>query len=338
MKKGVKKLTSITVTVALSLVLGIGGISIPGMGEPIVPGTEANVARAATAAPYNVKLKIKKAKGGKVKVTASWSGSAPKFFVNVYNYYAGGYANQWRYTASHSVTMKFDEEEGIPYKYTVQVWGHNGGDRGNDATYSKEVRKSKTYQLAGPQMQKIQSIINSNGVNSMSDFDKIRFAHDWIVKNFTYDDSKADSSFTFPGAMKTKTAVCQGYSKTFEVFMACLGIPVDYVSNNTHGWNLVKLSGKWYHVDCTYDDPTGYLSSYTSEYPIYDYFLQSTANLKTKLGARIHSYDVNKWQKATSTIYDNQGDTSGYSEEIPGGEGGTSSSTFTPWMNGQPIS
>ena len=170
----------------------------------------------------------------------------------------------------------------------------------------------------------------------MDTFNQIRFAHDWIVKNYSYGNVGTDSSYTFPGAFKSRTCVCEGYAKTFLTFMTCLGVPVDYVHNKKHGWNLVKLNGAWYHLDATYDDPTGSLESTTSKYPIYDYFLQSTSNLKQKSGAGAHAYAENEWQKATSTLYDNDGDKSGYSEDMPDGTG-MCSSTFTPWMNGQPM-
>ena len=34
-------------------------------------------------------------------------------------------------------------------------------------------------------------------------------------------------------------------------------IPVGRVTNNGHAWNAIQLDGKWYYVDCTWDDPSG---------------------------------------------------------------------------------
>ncbi len=325
-------------SLALAAALAIGGVpALPGtVGSTISDfvGVGVITARAATPAPTNVKITVKKKNAKKVTVKASWSGSAPRYFVNVYNYYAGGYANEWRYTGSKSVSIDFAQEEGIPYEYTVQVWGHNGGDRADDNTYSKEVDKKTTYQLVGTYTKKVQSVIKKNNVKKMSKFEQVRFAHDWIIKNYDYDSDKAEGSFYFPTAFKSKKAVCEGYAKTFQVFMTCLGIQSDYVHNNTHGWNLVKLGGKWYHVDCTYDDPIG-MEKTTKKYPIYDYFLQSTENLKKKSGANMHKYSEKSWPKASSTTYDNAGSTSGFSENIPGSESSYCDSTFSPWKKGK---
>ncbi len=80
-------------------------------------------------------------------------------------------------------------------------------------------------------------------------------AHDWIIKRCTYLSNEYDQ--TVYGTVVLGTAVCEGYARTFELFMDIFGIEnirVDSLPDN-HAWNLVKLSGEWYLVDCTWDDP-----------------------------------------------------------------------------------
>lgn len=317
----------------LALVLALCGI--PGISGPGAETFGTAKVYAKTPAPTKVKVTITKKNSQKVKVKVSWNGSAPRYLVIVEGYCAGSRAEKWLYVAKKNASFEFEQEEGIPYKYYAHVFGHNGGDRSDDNTYSKDVIKKKSYQLVGKYTKKIQNIIKRNGVRKRSKFKQIKFVHDWIVKNFSYDESKKESNFTFPGTFKNKKGVCEGYAKTFSVFMTCLKIPVEYVSNQSHGWNMVKLSGKWYHVDCTYDDPMGALEKYTKKHPVYDYFMQSTKSIKKKLGSGMHRFSEKDYPKAKSTTYDNAGGTSGYSEEIPGSEGAFSTSTFTPWKNGR---
>ena len=73
------------------------------------------------------------------------------------------------------------------------------------------------------------------------------------------------------------------------------GIPVEYVRNSNHAWDIVQIDGEWYHVDTTWDDPTPDRKGYVR----YDYFLRSDSFM---------SRDHSGWtasRKCTSTKYDN---------------------------------
>ena len=50
--------------------------------------------------------------------------------------------------------------------------------------------------------------------------------------------------------------VCNGYAVAFYALKKEAGIPCVYLSSNdeSHAWDAVKLGGKWYLVDCTWDD------------------------------------------------------------------------------------
>ena len=110
------------------------------------------------------------------------------------------------------------------------------------------------------------AILSSIISNSMSDVDKIKAVHDYLVKNTTYDYgyySKSDYHDHLGNILVEHRAVCQGYAVAFYVFMKELGIPCSIltgVANNgggmeKHAWNAVKLDGSWYFVDVTWDDP-----------------------------------------------------------------------------------
>lgn len=117
----------------------------------------------------------------------------------------------------------------------------------------------------------INSILNSIIKPGMTETEKIRTVHNWIVCNITYNDNYYDRGDSFnhvSNLLNNKTGVCQGYSVTFYIFMKQMGIPCTLVMGKTdnvsHAWNAVKLDGNWYYIDVTWDDP---VVNGTSNYP-----------------------------------------------------------------------
>ena len=97
----------------------------------------------------------------------------------------------------------------------------------------------------------------------MTDLQKIKAVHDYLVSTVAYDFENLQNgtigrtSYTAYGALVEHSAVCQGYALAFQVLMERLGIDSLFVSSKAmnHAWNQVRLGGEWYHVDCTWDDP-----------------------------------------------------------------------------------
>lgn len=107
-----------------------------------------------------------------------------------------------------------------------------------------------------------------------NDFEKVKMAHDFVCLLISYD-AKNFWAGTVPeqdysSVLKTKTAVCEGYSNTFKKFCDTLGISCEKISgyargvgtsllneenpkNSNHAWNIVKINDAWYAVDCTWD-------------------------------------------------------------------------------------
>ena len=114
---------------------------------------------------------------------------------------------------------------------------------------------------------------------SMTDYEKEKAVHDWIIRYVEYDPAAVEHPLTLQdpienhenplGALLGGGAICYGYSSTFQLFMDALGIPcitVDgaaYNEEEAHSWNLVELDGQWYYVDVTWDDPLGARPTYT---------------------------------------------------------------------------
>lgn len=98
-----------------------------------------------------------------------------------------------------------------------------------------------------------------------SDYEKVKFVHDYIAGHTEYDYAGAAAAGnglwgTCYGCLVEGSAVCQGYAEAFHVIMKKLGIPSGIASGMTerglHAWNYVQVNGAYYWVDVTWDDPS----------------------------------------------------------------------------------
>ncbi len=166
--------------------------------------------------------------------------------------------------------------------------------------------------------------LNNIITESMTDFDKIKAVHDFMIRNIDYNPKAARNDFfdtakyNAAGGYIVDRTISKGYANDFLVYMNALGIDCMYISNNNHEWNLVKLDGKWYHIDLSWNDPSmdiNYLG-YNSDWQYrdgsdlkYTYFLISTEELQANDKGNKHSFDSSKYPNCTSTKYDKYDET-----------------------------
>ncbi len=97
--------------------------------------------------------------------------------------------------------------------------------------------------------------------------------HDWIVDHveYAYDDEGEPEddlwAHSIIGFFTGQNVVCEGYSKTMQLFLNFYKIENIYVIGQTgdeyHAWNLVKMDdGEWYWFDATWDDGDSVRYSY----------------------------------------------------------------------------
>ncbi len=89
-----------------------------------------------------------------------------------------------------------------------------------------------------------------------SEYEKALILHDALVNDITYIETEnAHNSY---GALVEGTAVCEGYTEAYQVLLEEVGIMSYKVSGlgggGRHAWNLVRLDGKFYYTDVTWDD------------------------------------------------------------------------------------
>ena len=130
-----------------------------------------------------------------------------------------------------------------------------------------------------------------------------------MIRNIRYDYKNylrkkiPQSAGTVKGALLKKLCVCEGYAVAFRKLMSSYHIPCKLVhgraNGESHAWNIVKLDGKWYHIDVTWDDPIVNGNNGNTNIH-YEYFLKSTDYMR----AHNHSFRISAYPKCTSRKYD----------------------------------
>lgn len=141
---------------------------------------------------------------------------------------------------------------------TYNIVYNDAGKVVQDSMKNKSIASTDTKALAiKTEAQKILKEIEGK-----SDYEKIVYIHDYIVKNCAYDAKMTDDSRTPYGVLVKKIGSCQGYAETTQMLFTLAGLEnrfiwanAAYSKEGTHGFNKVKLDGKWYVVDTTVDDP-----------------------------------------------------------------------------------
>lgn len=152
--------------------------------------------------------------------------------------------------------------------------------------YSEEKSKSITATIIKP---------------SMSEFQKVFTIHNYIVNNTSYDTSNPipGQAYTDYGVFKMRKAVCEGYSKAMYRLLTDAGIKSylvkGYGNNQSHAWLIVRIDGKYTHIDPTWDDP---ITSTGENILSYKYFGLTDTQI-----ASSHSWDRNSYPSCTTEEY-----------------------------------
>ena len=162
------------------------------------------------------------------------------------------------------------------------------------------INKIYTEKDASMINKKVDEVYNEIINEKMTDLEKIKTVHDYIIRNTKYDEERAQeiknniandeihSSNTAFGPLFTGKAICGGYTDTMALFLDKMGIPNIKVSSKNHIWNAVYVNGKWLHLDLTWDDPVVVNGNETLTY---NYYLLSTKELSNKTDNQ-HSFDL----------------------------------------------
>ncbi|MDO4173873.1 MAG: transglutaminase domain-containing protein [Eubacteriales bacterium] len=86
---------------------------------------------------------------------------------------------------------------------------------------------------------------------------KLKAIHDALIRSCIYEETGEQRAQMAAGVSEDGVAVCAGYARAFYAMCEGAGIDVYYVEDDdmTHAWNVIRLYGETYFIDCTYDDP-----------------------------------------------------------------------------------
>lgn len=173
-----------------------------------------------------------------------------------------------------------------------------------------EVTIKVEYNYSDLEIEMIDGMINkifTNNINdNMTDEEKIKVLHDYIVNNSKYDKERADNntseydSARMNGLLFDGYGICTAYADVMEVFLTKLNIPNYKISSSNHVWNAVYINGKWVHLDATWDDPT---TSDGSDMLSHDFFLVDNSVIvkDDKEELKEHSFDLLVYQEFDET-------------------------------------
>ncbi len=171
--------------------------------------------------------------------------------------------------------------------YPEYFWVTGGWGAGYEQIGSKITLTMKpAYSMTGSTLTSAKSAYNAKvdeltkGLSGKSDYEKSKIIHDRLIDTVTYVSTNNDQNAY--GALVEGKAVCNGYARAYQHLMNEAGIPTWFVRGSSinpttgipigHAWNIVKLDGKWYYTDVTWDDQ--------GENTFYEYLNITTAKMK----------------------------------------------------------
>lgn len=114
---------------------------------------------------------------------------------------------------------------------------------------------------------------------NLKEIDRLLYIHDFLCRSVRYDKLKKAYSHEIIGPLGQRVGVCEGIAKSVKILCDALDIwcVIAICGNNPekgikyrHTWNIVKIGGKYYHMDVTFDNSLG-----NPDEIRYDYFLLS---------------------------------------------------------------
>lgn len=90
----------------------------------------------------------------------------------------------------------------------------------------------------------------------MTDLDKLLWFHEYVVDKLYYLNTNKTAEHMGGPSLVQGYGVCEGYATALAMFLKAENITCELVDGGKHEWLEVKIDGKWYHVDPTWDDTT----------------------------------------------------------------------------------
>ena len=177
--------------------------------------------------------------------------------------------------------------EGDYLRWEYGGWKATVGGYEQNGLYYLCLTYTITYYTTAEQEQAVTDRLNDlmpTLTNStMTDYQKVQAIYDYICANVTYDNAHLNDDtyklkYTAYGALIDGTSVCQGYAVLLYRMALMANVDCRLISGNgnggRHAWNIMKLGGKYYNADATWD---------AESYPDYKYFLKADENFENHI-------------------------------------------------------
>ncbi len=172
-----------------------------------------------------------------------------------------------------------------PYILSITKYGYNYNTMTFtvEYVYDKATIAEKQTAIAN----KADEVVNSIITDGMSDSDKVFAIYDYLVHNSVYDNEALEAaeatnfimdgemlafedSFNTVGILVNGKGVCASYAYSFKVLSDLCGLDAVCVTgyldgNLPHAWNMVKIDGQWYEIDCTNNEVNSGIPYYLFE-------------------------------------------------------------------------
>ena len=188
-------------------------------------------------------------------------------------------------------------------------WGVEANVTGSGQEYSYTLIYHCEYYTTAAQEAEltaaVSALLSRLNLGGKSEYDKVKAIYDYICKNVKYDyDNLNDEAhilkYSAYAALCNGTSVCQGYANLFYRLANEAGLDARIVSGisrgQNHAWNIVRVDGKYYNIDSTWD----------AGRDAYNYFLRGSANFDGHMPGEEHpanyaTYNISEADYVIST-------------------------------------
>lgn len=162
-------------------------------------------------------------------------------------------------------------ERNDPIAVSVSNISYSFITQGNTVYYKFDygINTKKLEQMRQDTKNAVKQIAGSMDVSGKTDYEIVCMVNDYLCDNVVYPDSEpyTDESHTPHAALVDGNAVCEGYAGGAKLLLNELGVECDMefgdcIGGGGHAWNLVKVDGKWYQLDVTWNDACGDRTEY----------------------------------------------------------------------------
>lgn len=176
----------------------------------------------------------------------------------------------------------FDEALGAYEADHPEAFWLDLGSRYSYIDYGDSVSVELNFEMEGDQLSEAKQAFDDKvdqiaalAPQNADEYHTEIFINDYLIDNCDYQ-SGASMSHNAYGSLINGAAVCDGYSKAFQVLCDKLGIQCVGIngyspdfnkengesSDTGHMWNCVNIGGEWYHIDVTWNDGDTHIQRY----------------------------------------------------------------------------